>query len=63
MVDPTLNSDIGDFGVSVSRPGSCYTLLSGDGRVQSIFKPRNVLLNLDEFAEMSEWVGQRYEDI
>jgi hypothetical protein len=28
-----------------------------------MFEPRNVVLNIDEFSEMSEWLGQRYEDI
>jgi hypothetical protein len=25
-----------------------------------MFEPRNVVLNIDEFAEVSEWLGQRH---
>jgi hypothetical protein len=28
-----------------------------------MFDPRMVVLNIDEFSEMSAWLGQRYEDI
>jgi hypothetical protein len=28
-----------------------------------MFEPRNVVLNIVEFSEMSEGLGQRYEDI
>jgi hypothetical protein len=28
-----------------------------------MFEPRNVVLNIDEFSEMSEWLGQRYHHL
>ncbi len=29
-------------------------------RIRQMFEPRNVVLNIVEFSEMSEWLGQRY---
>jgi hypothetical protein len=46
---------------------ACVASGSGDAmffvKGLQVFEPRNVVLNIVEFSEMSAWLGQRYEDI